>query len=82
MGPTTVANGVMYAGSMAPSGENMFAISAATGKILWQYPSGGSVNSGPAIVGGTVYWGSGYSELAALGYTGNDELYAFSLGGH
>jgi polyvinyl alcohol dehydrogenase (cytochrome) len=81
MGPTTVANGVMYAGSMAPSGENMFAMSAATGKILWQYPSGGSVNSGPAIVDGTVYWGSGYSELAALGYTGNDELYAFSLGG-
>jgi polyvinyl alcohol dehydrogenase (cytochrome) len=81
MGPTTVANGVMYAGSMAPSGDNMFAMSAATGKILWQYPSGGSVNSGPAIVDGTVYWGSGYSELAALGYTGNDKLYAFSIGG-
>ena len=81
MGPTTVANGVMYAGSMAPSGDNMFALNAATGKILWQYASGGSVNSGPAIVDGTVYWGSGYSELAALGYTGNDKLYAFSIGG-
>ncbi len=82
MGPTTVANGVMYAGSTAPSGDNMFAMSAATGKILWRYPSGGSVNSGPAIVDGTVYWGSGYSELAGLGYTGNDKLYAFSIGGH
>jgi len=81
MGPTTVANGVMYAGSMAPSGNNMFAMNAATGKILWQYPSGGSVNSGPAIVGGTLYWGSGYSELAALGFSGNDELYAFSVRG-
>jgi polyvinyl alcohol dehydrogenase (cytochrome) len=81
MGPTTVANGVVYAGSTAPSGDNMFAMSAATGKILWQYPSGGSVNSGPAIVDGTLYWGSGYSELSALGYTGNDQLYAFSIGG-
>ncbi len=82
MGPTTVANGVVYAGSMAPSGDNMFAMSAATGKILWQYPSGGSVNSGPAIVDGTVYWGSGYFELSGLGYSGNDKLYAFSIGGH
>jgi polyvinyl alcohol dehydrogenase (cytochrome) len=81
MGPTTVADGVVYAGSMAPSGNNMYAMSAATGKILWQYPSGGSVNSGPAIVDGTVYWGSGYSELAALGYSGNNKLYAFSIGG-
>ena len=81
MGPTTVANGVMYAGSMDPTGSNMFALDAATGKILWRYSSGGSVNSAPAIVNGTVYWGSGYGELSSLGYTDNDELYAFTIGG-
>ena len=81
MGPTTVANGVMYAGTMAPSGDNMFALSARTGRILWSFASGGSVNSGPAIVNGVAYWGSGYSELSSLGFTGNDEVYAFSLNG-
>jgi polyvinyl alcohol dehydrogenase (cytochrome) len=40
----------------------MYALNAATGRILWSFVSGGSVASGPAIVGGPVYWGSGYSE--------------------
>jgi hypothetical protein len=40
---------------------------------------GGSVNSGPAVVRGMVFWGSGYSR-AAEG-VGNNRLYAFSLGG-
>jgi polyvinyl alcohol dehydrogenase (cytochrome) len=81
MGPQTVANGVVYTGSTAPAGNNMYALSAATGRILWSFASGGSVNSGPAVVDGTVYWGSGYSELSSLGYTGNDKLYAFTIGG-
>jgi polyvinyl alcohol dehydrogenase (cytochrome) len=83
LGPQSVANGVVYTGSTNPFKRlsNMFALSAATGRILWRFPSGGSVNSGPAIVDGTVYWGSGYSEGRIIGYTGNDKLYAFSLGG-
>ncbi len=81
MGPQSVANGVVFTGSTAPFGPNMYALSAATGGILWRFSSGGSVNSGPAIVNGTVYWGSGYSQLSSLGYSGNDELYAFTIGG-
>ena len=54
-----MANGVVYAGSMARFGPNMYGLDAATGTILWRFASGGSVNSGRAVADGTVYWGSG-----------------------
>ncbi len=76
-GPVSVANGVVYAGSMARFGPNMYGLDAATGTILWRFASGGSVNSGPAVTDGAVYWGSGYSHRG-LG-RGNDKLYAFDL---
>jgi len=62
---------------MARFGPNMYGLDAATGTILWRFASGGSVNSGPAVADGTVYWGSGYSHRG-LG-RGNDKLYAFDL---
>ena len=77
MGMVSVANGVMFAGAMDAMGT-MYAFEASTGKKLWSFESGGSVNSGPAIVDGTVYWGSGYSNFG-LG-TGNHKLYAFKVG--
>jgi polyvinyl alcohol dehydrogenase (cytochrome) len=40
--------------------------------------AGSSVNAGPAIVGNSVYWGSGYSHFG-LG-TGNTKLFAFTIG--
>jgi polyvinyl alcohol dehydrogenase (cytochrome) len=75
-GPLSVANGVVYGGSMDPEGH-MYALNAETGKILWSYKSGGSVNSAPSIVDGSLYWGSGYSRFN-LG-TANNKLFAFSL---
>jgi polyvinyl alcohol dehydrogenase (cytochrome) len=78
IGPVTLANGVLYAGSMARSGDNMYALDAAEGTILWHYASGGSVAAGPAVVSGSVYWGSGYSNLG-LG-SPNDKVYAFEAG--
>jgi len=74
----TVANGVVYAGSMAHTGNQMYALHAATGSILWAYAAGGSVVAGPAVVDGTVFWGSGY---ARTGGVGNDQFYAFSVDG-
>jgi polyvinyl alcohol dehydrogenase (cytochrome) len=53
----------------------MFALDAANGKQSWQFTSGGSVNAGPAIVDGRLYWGSGYSNLG-LGDP-NAKLFAF-----
>jgi polyvinyl alcohol dehydrogenase (cytochrome) len=66
----------VYGCSMDPAGH-MYAMDGATGNILWDYPSGGSCQSGAAIVNGMVYWGSGYSNLN-LG-TPNNQFYAFQL---
>ena len=82
--PLTVANGVVYAGSLAPlfgslglGQNNMYALDAETGNILWGFNSGGSVNAGAAVVDGTVYWGSGYSRFGVE--TQNNKLYAFTV---
>jgi polyvinyl alcohol dehydrogenase (cytochrome) len=79
LAPLTAANGVVYASSVAKTGDQMFALDAATGAILWRFAAGSTVNAGPAVVDGTVYWGSGYRR-AAEG-SGNNKLYAFSLDG-
>jgi polyvinyl alcohol dehydrogenase (cytochrome) len=90
LGPVSVANGVLYAGSMgkplAPGGgfllgpsagkPTMLALDAANGKTLWSFDAGTSVNASPAIVDGTLFWGSGYANIG-LGDPGN-LLYAFS----
>ena len=82
LAPVSAANGVVYAGSMAKlaNQNQMFALDAATGDILWQFMAGSSVNSGPAVVNGTVYWGSGYRRSGVEG-SGNNRLYAFSIDG-
>jgi polyvinyl alcohol dehydrogenase (cytochrome) len=85
LGPVSVANGVVYASSMgalfAPTAQpTMFALDAANGKQLWSFTSGGSVNAGPAIANGTLYWGSGYSHLGFGG--ANNKLFAFSRNGN
>jgi polyvinyl alcohol dehydrogenase (cytochrome) len=63
----------MYAGSN--SGQ-MYALDAATGNVLWNFASGGTVIDGPSIVDGTLYWGSGYRNIQG---TGNNKVYAFAL---
>src|SRR6266566_2143798 len=78
----TAANGVIYAGSLASAGTDMYALDAVTGTILWSFASGGSVTGGASIAGGSVYWGSGYCGTACLGsapVTNNNKVYAFSL---
>jgi polyvinyl alcohol dehydrogenase (cytochrome) len=82
LAPVTVANGVLYGASMAklPDQNQMFALDAATGAILWQFGAGSAVNAGPAVVQGTVYWGSGYARSGVEG-SGNNRFYAFSIDG-
>jgi polyvinyl alcohol dehydrogenase (cytochrome) len=72
-GFVSVANGVVYGGSTAATGNNMYGLDASTGQILWSFASGGEVRSGAAIVGAKVYWGSGYPG------GDNNKLYAFGL---
>lgn len=79
-GPLAVVNGVIFAGSMDSMGM-MYALDATTGDIKWQFASGATVYSGPAIVNGVVYWGAGYpSGRLGLGSSGPIQLYAFDLG--
>jgi polyvinyl alcohol dehydrogenase (cytochrome) len=74
-GAVSVANGVVYAGTIDRAGT-MYALDASTGATLWTFASGGSVNSAPAIVDGTLYWGSGYG-VRGIGLSPNNALYAF-----
>ena len=55
----------------------MYVLNAATGRILWSFASGGSVAAGPAIVAGSVYWGSGYSKSGSG--SASRRLYAFDV---
>jgi polyvinyl alcohol dehydrogenase (cytochrome) len=77
IGAVSVANGVSFAGAGDAEGT-MYAFDAASGEILWSFESGGTIASGPAIVDGNVYWGSGYANLN-FG-TPNDKVYAFHIG--
>jgi polyvinyl alcohol dehydrogenase (cytochrome) len=76
-GAVSTANGVVYAGTINVSGT-MYALDAQSGDTLWTFDSGGSVNTAPAIVDGTVYWGSGYGTVG-LGLKSNNILYAFEI---
>jgi polyvinyl alcohol dehydrogenase (cytochrome) len=76
LGPASEANGVVYVGDMSATGQNMFALDAATGAQLWSFAAEGSVNAAPAIVNGVLYWGAGYHTASS------HKLYAFSLDGH
>ena len=58
--------------------DQMYALDATNGNILWNFASGGTVIDGPSIVDGTLYWGSGYRSIQG---TGNNKVYAFSLAG-
>jgi polyvinyl alcohol dehydrogenase (cytochrome) len=70
----SVADGVVFTGSYS---GHMYALNSANGQILWDFNSGGTVIDGPAIVNGTVYWGSGYHGPG----TTNNVVYAFSIPG-
>ena len=82
LGPASVANGVVFVGSMDvnPQNPTMFALSAASGEVLWSFVAGSSVIAAPAIASdNSVYWGSGYSRLAPSKNTSNNKLFAFSI---
>lgn len=69
----TVANGVVYAatGSRDPTVPTQFALDAATGAILWTHTPASATIASPAVVGGTVYWGTGYGYMSTPGHTFN-----------
>jgi len=79
LGAVTIANGVLYAESIASQGP-LYAFNAASGALLWSFESHGSAMAGAAVVDGTVYWGSGYDTGRfgnPLFLSGDNKLYAF-----
>ena len=59
----TVANGVVYTGSAF---RQIYALSAATGTVLWSYATGGAVISSPVVANGDVYTGSNDGNIYAF----------------
>ena len=45
-------NGVVYAGSQD---KNVYALDAYSGKLIWKYATGGSIEDSPAVAGGMLY---------------------------
>jgi polyvinyl alcohol dehydrogenase (cytochrome) len=73
----TVANGVVYAGSLS---GRMFALDAASGAVRWDFQGQGPSAAGPAVVGGVVYWGNGYpNRLLIPSIPSPSTFYAFRL---
>ena len=58
-GASSVANGVVFVGALIP--PSLRAFDAASGTPLQEFTMPGSVNSSAAIVGGTLFVGSGNS---------------------
>ena len=64
-----LANGVVYIGG----NQNLYALDAATGKVLWTYATGNTIQSSPAVVDGVVYVGSNDENVYAFGLSDNHE---------
>ncbi|XP_015159162.1 polyvinylalcohol dehydrogenase-like [Solanum tuberosum] len=81
-GPVTIANGVLFAGSVAPNGP-LYAMDASNGKILWTFNTGATIYGGASISYGCVFIGHGYSVgLAKLfhpTWTTGTSLFAFCI---
>ena len=79
LGPTSVSNGVVYAGSLT---GDMYALDANSGEVLWKYQGEGASNASPAVVGNTLCWGNGYNHLGIPEGSPSTSFYAFSLNGN
>ncbi|OMO82403.1 Quinonprotein alcohol dehydrogenase-like-superfamily [Corchorus olitorius] len=80
--PVTLANGVLFAGSVAPNGP-IYAIDTNTGNILWTYNTGATVYGGISASYGCIYLGNGYTVGLARfhpTWTPGTSLYAFCIG--
>ncbi|GMY26053.1 Polyvinylalcohol dehydrogenase [Fagus crenata] len=79
--PVTVANGVVFAGSVASNGP-IYAMDADNGKILWSYNTGATVYGGASVNNGCIYLGNGYTVGLAKfhpTWTPGTSLYAFCI---
>jgi outer membrane protein assembly factor BamB len=73
-----VANGMVYFGS---GDDNLYAISAATGGLVWKFTTGNRIFfSSPAVANGIVYIGSNDNNLYAINATTGVLVWKFTTG--
>jgi outer membrane protein assembly factor BamB len=70
-------NGVVYVGS---SDDHLYAINASNGLGLWQFTTGGFVDSSPAVANGVVYVGSDDTNVYALDAINGARLWSYATG--
>lgn len=68
------ASGVLYVDSQD---TNLYALNALSGAVLWKTPSGGGIDSSPAIANGVVYFASFDSKIYAVDATSRRVLWSY-----
>jgi len=78
MGPLTVANGVVFGSTL---NGIIYALNTTDGSTLWQFSvtDGGSLNTAPALIGNSIYFGSGYNLFNVSAVHAGTQFYAFRL---
>ena len=71
------ANGNLYVGSLD---NNLYALNATTGAVLWKTPTGGGIDSSPAVANGVVYFASFDHKFYALNATSGTVLWSYNTG--
>ena len=62
------------------TGENVFALNASTGALLWSYETGAPLFSSPAVANGVVYVGADDGNVYALNASTGAKLWSFDTG--
>lgn len=70
-----VAKGVVYVGS---DDNNLYALKASSGALLWRYTTGVFIESSPAVANGVVYIGSYDKNLYALNASSGALLWKYT----
>ena len=72
-----VASGSLFIGSQD---DNVYALNASTGDLLWTYTTGNTVTGSPAVANGVVYVGSADDNVYALNASTGAKLWSFTTG--
>ncbi len=75
-----VVDGVVYVG--ADSNDHLWALDASTGAVRWTFPTGGPVDSTPAVSAGAVFVTSYFGDLFAVDAGTGAELWSHPIGNY
>ena len=60
--------------------DNIYCLNAITGEWIWNYTTGGFIESSPAVAGGYVYIGSSDGDLYCLNMTNGNLIWNYTTG--